>query len=224
MKIISRYTDYYDWVATQHGGGDPKLPYLRELILPTKLPNGQQVEQAFTVPAEMYARFPLRDKGNHMSRGISTSYKLLCVCGKVYLLVKRESWNTHPIVDREERMAQPGCHDWRMALDAKEFYHGLATEPFRSGKHDDPVYTELAKLVGAPVFCIEGREVDGRVPHLKLLGFDQLVEAQQLYQEISYFLGNVIRQEHAIIEAKPSDVDKALSHGFDKKVSFRHRK
>jgi kynurenine formamidase len=56
------------------------------------------------------------------------------------------------------------------------------------------------------------------------LGLPRIYDAQQLYQDLSYFLGN---QMHENPDTKPpvniSDKDRIAQHGFDQQ-SFRHRK
>jgi hypothetical protein len=50
---------------------------------------------------------------------------------------------------------------------------------------------------------------------------------EQCYQEIAMFLGNTILvNPDETPESKPplTNEERAVAHGFDKKVSFRHRK
>jgi hypothetical protein len=63
----------------------------------------------------------------------------------------------------------------------------------------------------------------GRTPKLSSLGMPGYLDPKQLYQELAMFVGNVLNP----VEQPPSnmkDIEKVASHGFDKKVSFRHRK
>ena len=52
-----------------------------------------------------------------------------------------------------------------------------------------------------------------------------IMSAEQCYQEISHFLGNVLRENP---DTKPpvqvDDKHKIIGAGFDTKTSFRHRK
>jgi hypothetical protein len=84
----------------------------------------------------------------------------------------------------------------------------------------------LCEFVGAPVFVVHGNRmpiVMGRTPKLSALGLPAFIDPQQLYQELAMFVGNVLKP----VEQPPSnmkDIEKVASHGFDKKISFRHRK
>lgn len=75
----------------------------------------------------------------------------------------------------------------------------------------------LFKAVNAPVFIIDsGGETTN--PCLQELKFDEYMDAQSVYQSISSFIGN--QKEQMQIPAR-SDKEKVVSHGFDKKTSFR---
>ncbi|MDN3040750.1 hypothetical protein P2L35_13700, partial [Enterococcus faecium] len=74
-------------------------------------------------------------------------------------------------------------------------------------------------------FEVQWKEIPARVPVLGELGFAAVIDATQMYQNIAYFLGllNEDRARANMPPATQTDVDKAVSHGFDKKQSFRHR-
>ena len=58
-----------------------------------------------------------------------------------------------------------------------------------------------------------------------LTGFPEIMPAEQLYQDLAYYIANVIEDG---IDLRPpteiADIDKVVQYGFDKKQSFRHRK
>ncbi len=59
-------------------------------------------------------------------------------------------------------------------------------------------------------------------PIMKSFDFHKVLSAEQLYIEVETFLGYL--KDHPEIPNNQSDIEKLLSHGFDKKKSFRHRK
>jgi hypothetical protein len=85
----------------------------------------------------------------------------------------------------------------------------------------------LCKQYDQPVRLIAAfaNMVSDRIPVLQDVGFASIMSAEQCYQEISHFLGNVLRESPDI---KPlveiDDKYKIIGAGFDTKTSFRHRK
>ena len=59
-------------------------------------------------------------------------------------------------------------------------------------------------------------------PFMKSFSFHKILSAHKLYIEVETFLGWI--KDNPPIENNQTDVEKILSNGFDKKISFRHRK
>jgi hypothetical protein len=93
------------------------------------------------------------------------------------------------------------------------------------GEERDAGLVEWSRLLGAPVFTFDDRDVDTNVPILAHIGMPALRSAEWMYQDLSYFVGNLLRESP---DVKPpvevSDKDKIVEHGFDLRQSFRHRK
>ncbi len=63
------------------------------------------------------------------------------------------------------------------------------------------------------------------VPILKDIGFNHVQSPEQTYQDISYYMANVLRENPDVVPpVKIADKDRIVQHGFDLKQSFRHRK
>jgi len=60
-------------------------------------------------------------------------------------------------------------------------------------------------------------------PCLQEFGFLRIMPAEQLYQEIEMYLGNILVSDIMPISPQ-SDVEKIASHGFDTRLSFRKSK
>lgn len=86
---------------------------------------------------------------------------------------------------------------------------------------------EYEDLGGYPI-AIEGTyhtkkgRMDGVVPILESFGIPAVYEPMQLYSEIDMYLGWLMSEEEK--NTVQDDGDKLKSHGFDSKISFRHRK
>lgn len=103
------------------------------------------------------------------------------------------------------------------------------------------VLTQLSKMVKQPIFLITRHDTTNRWAGRKTtkftvspyyhetssMGLGQLISADRLYQDVGYWLSNIINPSPDIMpDGKPpqTDLEKVVSHGFDKKVSFRKRK
>lgn len=85
--------------------------------------------------------------------------------------------------------------------------------------------TNVNSILRRPVVSYNGSEKNPEfefVPILKEFGFAKWLDAETVYREIYDFLGWLI--DNPEIPDKMTDREKVVSHGFDLKKSFRHRK
>lgn len=222
MIIKSPFKDYYDFVAHQFGGGDPKVVYVRDRLKPLREMGSLRIADPILVPhngLEYEDRLPY-------SREIGVHYEWLVVCGKRYLL-KRESG---PGKDGKARI----CKDFLVRKKVKyrwqEREHDF--KPYSVGG-GSKFFLELSQKIKQPVFKILGdyylnrRQVaiDSEIPILADTGIQSLVDPYQMYQDIAYFIGNTLIENPDI--APPvvvGEKDRIVAHGFDLKQSFRHRR
>jgi len=232
MVIKSPFKDYYDFVAHQYGGGDPKVVYVRKRISPLK-DSGYES----TIEVEMDGKFPLyrlEDLVEWKERE-TKRVAYLIVAGKAYVLQKTAGrWaesmysddvNTYRIqpLNYFEEFNKRHSRRWFVRHDYGEL-----------GK-EYPFFVELSRKVKAPVFVIRSVErpfrsdklavtVAGQCPILQEIGMPALIPATQMYQELSYFMGNTIK-EHPDTEppVEVSNNCKIINAGFDLRQSFRHR-
>ena len=105
-----------------------------------------------------------------------------------------------------------------------------------SGTEAHQDFQRIARYYRAPVFvintvssirgvyCTEDCIIQ-KVPVTQQLGLGSYLTAEQAYQEIAMWLGVLYHETMADKPGAPqTDIQKAESHGFDKRVSFRHRK
>jgi hypothetical protein len=229
MLIQSRFKDYYDFVAAQYGGGDPKVRYLRGGLRRTEI---------------FVDRFPLADPLSwpHLDADYELAY--LIVAGKAYLL-RRDKKPGRKFSDFRVADAEAVSEADRKTRTAGRRY--LAQRRVFGGRDFDFTFgrqydflVSLHRAAGAPALVIDqvwrpasrDRMQDRiqidlweRCPVLKHLGMAAVVSPEQMYQELAYFVGNLMKVSPDI--APPVEVDnqhKILAAGFDLKTSFRHRK
>jgi len=212
MKIRSRFKDYYDYVEHVYGGGDPLCVYVRDRVVPKRVEKNAygtwETEPAFEIPRELREYVP--NDIHHKADGTVTEFKGVSITGRHYVIEQRKT---------SDLVAKVIEH-WHVSRrQFRNFVQG----------HKSERLLKLSKLVKAPVFVFAGsaysgrQDVEGRCPILTDMGFGSVLDATQLYQELSVFISNEL-QPFEDPHISTSDVQKAEAHGFDKRQSFRHRK
>lgn len=218
MIIQSKFKDYYDHVAHAYGGGDPKIVYRRDRLQPLRFVPGFHFREF--VATSFPASPELVQHVNYLTR-LEVEGRLLCVAGKYF----RCSGSKNFVVQDPSTQAVAPSRKFRMPR-GKVFQYGKL----------DAELVQLSRAVGAPVFVIErysyidsnydtcGLLIQPDIPKLGEIGLAAYYPAEQLYQDLSYLMGNLM---HDCPDLKPpssvSDKDKIVQHGFDVKQSFRHR-
>lgn len=225
MVIQSKFKDYYDYVAQQYGGGDPKIRYVRK-----RIKEGYDERTGGWLLAVQMDSSPVQDPDS-MTNYYNASNNLLefaflAVAGKPYLLSREHKDYGWRDLDGY------AITDVATVRDGSRY---LRRRDWSFLGEEDSRLIELSRKVGAPVFVIDRLSrnwrrdgytigVDPLCPILKDLGMASLVPAEQMYQELAYFMGNTM---HPSPDVKPpvevSNRDKILAAGFDLKQSFRHR-
>jgi hypothetical protein len=245
MRIISKWRDYYDHVQKDMGGGDPKVLYFRDIVIPDRIwEDSTHTAQDERVPSAM--TFHLPDEISTWRNAVKHTHRFqaLIVLGKLYFL----EWIGVPDV-RSITGAYTAVKDWHVT--ERPIYNDHMgsirawvvmeeRDPYRRTRRPDTRKIEnldvipqgqfsrnlvsLSRHVKAPVFRVDDTmHVQGRCPNLGELGFVQYYSAQQLYQELAMFLTNVL-VPYRDPPSRMTDIEKVSAHGFDRKQSFRHRK
>jgi hypothetical protein len=227
MKIQSQFKDYYDHVAHIYGGGDPKVLYLRNRLGTME----RYSTDAFARGLDIEQKGLPYDSFDEIYRKFNYRVKWLAINAKLYLILTKAS----------SMYEAPGPDQWHVLTEEKhpEVWKYLHTTRSRWQRDRDevqyvgremPEVLELSRKVGAPVFTFESSyrnntaKVDGNIPILATMGIPALIPAEQLYQDIAYFLGNTMKVSPDLMPATvQTDKEKILSAGFDLKASFRHR-
>lgn len=229
MKIKSSFKDYYDHVAHKYGGGDPNVVYVRHRLKPLVdlgvLKYDEGIPFDFKVKRDLHLIEATKSYLNTEYQDYK--FKYLVIAAKWYLLVSRSTEEKFHVLSKEkhQKLVETLTKRKRWSQQ-RDFGYYVGCE--------DPQLIDLSRLVNTPVFIIAGYErfwklkkvlmkVEGNIPILADLGIAAIYPAEQIYQDLAYFVGNKI---HESPDANPpvsvSNKDKILQFGFDLKTSFRH--
>lgn len=216
MRIISPYKDYYDHVGHTYGANrDPHaVVYERNpTIHPIceKLSNVQRSELPF-----WYA----------YDRAICGTEQYIVVGRRMFAYVNAgDSWTLLTPELHEQLIGDTSHQPW-----IRRWY----SDVIKSIEEHYTIATKIIRSVGLPVVHVEvtrnnsfGRpmRVLPTTPNLVKVGLAQLMTAEQCYQEIDNAVTNIIRQNPDNMPVPLiTNMELIESHGFDKRVSFRHRK
>jgi hypothetical protein len=239
MRIQSSFKDYYDYVAFEYGGGDPRVTYVRKPL--DTVPN----QKKEFINKELNCR--LAQESYFVEFGLTS----ILFCGRCFHVVQskkdyeegKNNWEllTHEFLEKQReglyKVERKGANyryidikptHWRY----RSFYDSYARKVDEQLRplHEQPVLPWVLRIHRAfevPVLQWD----DGRgttppmrdIPMLSKLGFPKYFPAAQVYQELALFVGNTLNTNPDITPpAKVSDKDRILQHGFDLKRSFRH--
>lgn len=222
MKIISTIKDYYDYVAHIYGGGDPTIKYVR---LPFTAVSGDSYwhsRDAFDVPISK-PMFDHRYINNYKKEYEYNHLKWLSICGNRYLLVQEIHLGDWCVADKNKHPKL-----WKAFTRRSLWNPDNNTSPTDYIGAPEKELILISRKLKAPVFTytvFDGYvSVGDKIPILKDMGIDKLIPPEQLYQDISYFVGNIMHESPDMMPpTKMTDREKIQQHGFDLRQSFRHR-
>jgi hypothetical protein len=234
MKIISKFKDYYDFISKKYGGGDPKVVYKRREIGKRKKICGQEVIVEVDHVTDVDLSLNLDDRYHKFKLGT------LFIAGDCFLVIKYEGHNW-------ELLDEFGKHKEIVKDYKNRIYRDLwlykSKIPYFDGirqkiNREKDKIIQVAKEIKEPVFIIHNTfyinkgnksqtcvKLDELCPILENVGIPSVLSAEQIYQKLAYFIGNVLCDSPDI---KPpvelSDKEKIIKGGFDIKTSFRSNK
>lgn len=232
MKIISKFKDYYDVLSGVYGS-DPKIRLDRAQELPREVVQrvaGGDMLQVIKIDHYYETRWSKDSIEGYCYRN-KTNIDILVVCGKMYYVESGQGSYALVSQEAQDLLCKEKTYNWKTRISRK-----LGVEDFmgRSASYID----EVSKKVGSPIFIIKDIQgaksqydytftIDEKVPNLsQIKGFPKLYDANQLYQDVSYWVANIL---NASPDVQPpgnpelTSKEKVLIHGFDAKKSFRHR-
>lgn len=198
MKIISKIKDYYDYMVGIYGM-DPLIVYDRRDMNTTgvEYPNQNGYDsRIFYICGRIYKLYYYKDNVYHTVDELITLNKLLKEDGQDYLLTNR----------------------WRgITTSAKDHFDKVNGKTDVNYKYKEPV------LMFDKILFHRGTNYDRSaycVPLLREYGLVKYIPAEQMFQDVYSFLSKL---KDIDIPDNQTDVEKITSHGFDKRISFRHR-
>jgi len=222
MKIISPFVDYYDYLSTCFGKPDPKRTLVRPKYLSDKTRLIHKVyDKNLFLPRSVQTHSMFNDCKKYF-----LNFKWLVVLGKKYLIYYYS--NRYIEYPRSSQFSIIQEHEFYKIF-PRDF--NIFPEPYEvfQGKFE-PEFLTITKEIKQPIFFIDDfnsstteYEVSDEVPFLAKMKFNQYMDAEELYQEIDYWIGNVLQDNPDT--NPPVEIDnkhKIISNGFDLKTSFRH--
>lgn len=196
MKIISKFKDYYDYLQGIYGIDNFKV-YKRNKIV-------KEAEISLQFEEEKW-----RARKPHF-------FYSFAINNKIYLMVKTEKG----IFEVSKQILKDiGYHKYGIDGILKNI-----GKPTNVNKHTrKPVIVGVGILGNYDSWSVYSKEwkIDSD-PYLKSFSFHKVLSAHDIYIEVESFLGWM--KDHPEIPNKQSNAEKLLAKGFDKKISFRHRK
>lgn len=238
MRIVSGFRDYYDYVEYMYNpqGGDSNLTWDRNRVKCFATVKGYI--PSYPSPLFKFLNYGLPSRRSEPSyknwEEFPWRYKICVVCGKLYLLAKRASYK----VNREGMDVSQTCDIKGFKLvghDHESWNHVNRNDFYRSVGTLTNTSERLCMHLKSPVILIHSWEnynapggsyiskfiLHNQVPTLEQLGFGSIIPAEQMYQDISMYLGKFLDNPDSQLPSQVADKDRFVQKGFDSKVSFR---
>lgn len=204
MKLISKFKDYYDYNIGLYG--------VDEKVIYNRLPFNDEYTHKLK-DAAIANRLPILEYGLNNDGYI---YYLL-FCGRIFYIKTKSLTNmTYEMMSPEDIQK---IH--RSSGHSRGYYHKIDSTKI------DSAVMEIHKKTNQPVLIMkyvhrDRIHLDKNLPVLQdLKGFPARVDAKRCYLDITQCIIDINNTE---IIPSITDTDKVTSHGFDKKISFRHRR
>lgn len=192
MKIISNFKDYYDFIQGKYGI-DTKVVYER---IPETKTDSKWWKSGIYVPG--FRNIP-DGYYFHMIAFCGTLYAIWYNRGKFYIGDEIESLHSDMI--RTDKTTYAGDREYLQ-------YHG---KPTTANYIAQCPVALVNRYWGDKDFTVRDKN-----PKLSDFNFAKVVPPEEAYLKIYNFL-----IEEPVIKDNRTDVEKVVSHGFDKKTSFR---
>jgi len=218
MLIISKFKDYYDFLVGIYGV-DKNIVFKRGILKETE----------FKSKSRIYVPRMCENKN-----GDFITFSFLSICGKIYLILEDEK-NGYHLLNKED-------------LKKEEIFQRLDHHYFSyfKRKRNKKTYEKILgnnigvfikslidihKQTETPIFRIASTSFDEmrlneESPNLsKIKGIAKLIPADELFKELHYFIGNILRNNpDPGCMSNISNRDKIIKGGFDPVTSFRKMK
>lgn len=214
MKIISNFKDYYDHKAHVYGGGDPKIVYIRNhkhSVVPDL--DIREWEHKCVSVGNLRNVYMLHYDSR---KDFIPDVRGIVIGDKIFGQIKVSDKSDYRMLQKDDVFENRW--NWSKKHDISIFIN-----------HVDSTLIDLCKFINIPVFMFNVYRnsiiIDKNCPNLGKLGVASYIPAEQMYQDLSYFIGNKMKDSPDMMkEVVVDDKYKILGHGFDYKSSFRNVK
>jgi len=200
MKIISKHKDYYDYMVGIYGL-DPTITYDR------RTDNLIRYEQA-----------------GYNTFGNPVSEHVFHICNNKVIIFEYKNKLYHQpneLIDLNKKLLKDGNGQYR--LWAGSSWYKIFMNKEETGKNIYDYYNKRSDInIKYRVPVLLECNNDYCLPYLETFEFYKVYDPDTIYQMIYAFQSWLI--DNPPIPNKQTDMEKLQSHGFDKKISFRHRK
>jgi hypothetical protein len=228
MVIKTDFKDYYDYIAHIYGGGDPRIIYLRphrkkmgddKIGFLYKRRISSKISDEY-LPLTI-AKYFLTYEKNSTNEANKVS---IIVVGDIYFtFIKNKE-------DKERRLINE--KDIKRVLERERWFFNTEIKNLRVYDVNNvkyPKFVELCRKIDTPVFNInihrDFASIDEYCPILGKSEIPAYISAQDMYQNLSYFIGNTMKlSPDTVPPVVVADKYKIVGHGFDLKTSFRGTK
>lgn len=243
MKIKSNFKDYYDHIThTVMNGGDDKVVYVRSRIKELGYTYDKTpIDRPFNHKWIGIASLPRDYTPNIQTEGdVVYEYAWLIVAGRYYPLYRQYKYSRALVgISRFSDelsgfvVVKQGTGMYNKFFPSRELtHHQIRMIETIDPKKVQPLLVDLSKDIGHPVFVITETHrseitISRKCPNLGKMGLPMVYSDMEIYQDIYYFIANEMRgdpDEMPALKPPMNSKDKIVSHGFDLKQSFRHRK
>lgn len=253
MKIISNFKDYYDYIMSKFGGGDPKILYIRNEIGDKIKTSNHGINNNISLFNQGTGfEFNFKNFNKPISylidgKKYTYNFKLVVVCGKGYVIYSTKKIESIPTIQEEnwKLFLKKDFDQFKIDLYNKRNRSLLSWRPyfFKSDfesfdsliievNKNKNIFIEISRKIKHPIFYLEYSyirqdtiKISGSCPILKDLGFPSIISPEDMYQDIEHFMTNVINENpDTIPPVEIADKYKITQAGFDLKTSFRKPK
>ena len=212
MKIYSPFQDYYDGLCKSYSDDD--LVYIRKSSEIYEEKQTRRQVKEVTELSKLYNSTNDQFNAKYDLRNYRREGNFFFICGKVYPIVEFSYYNFNkPLEKTSYGKNLLGCE-----LTYEGEYRKDYTLIF-------PPYEDTLKLnekYWCPIlrFAYKNKELKIEFnPTLKKYDFQKYLQPFDIYQALSYYLGNILVYRE--IMPTPTNTQKIQMHGFDVKKSFR---
>jgi hypothetical protein len=224
MKIVSKFKDYYDHISHIYGQ-DTKVVYERHLI--------NDLSISYFNDSNIIKKDDLDIDGLSYPSNCKYDFRWLIVCGKRFLLFRKgeypktQIWTSYKNSSEVRnyvsltRSKEDESSRYRKYRSSEWFYRRRKRPEYFMGEFCQKNLDFCIKHK-CPIIVIEGNRFTTDSPILgDIINFVSMYPAEQIYQDISYFMLNQINGSPDIDPpVLLDDKFKIDYHGFNK-VSFR---